>query len=188
MQEHLRASGTMERWATKRLSRRWEAFLGWCMRKMSWLPVLFVLLSMPVAAALMGFARPAPAIVAPASDLHRAKLAFSYLTPEQVADLWKRADRYAEAEAFLKKCGQPSHIERRMWQAAGPCIEEEALRKVATYFRAKVLQFGQQKQFVCTTAEAKKVLELRPCQDQLGRRGSARYVRGLHHLLTGTIC
>jgi hypothetical protein len=128
------------------------------MRKTFWLPVLFVHLSVPAAAALMGFARPAPAIVAPANDLHRAKLAFSYMTPEQVADLWKRADRYAEAEAFLKKCGQPSNIERRMWQAVGPCIEEEALRKVATYFRAKVLQFGQQKQFVCTSAEAKKVL------------------------------
>lgn len=128
------------------------------MRKTFWLPILLAVLAVPATAALMGFARPAPAIMVPASDLHRAKLAFSYLTPEQVADLWKRADRYAEAEAFLKKCGQPSNIERRMWQAAGPCIEEEALRKVATYFRAKVLQFGQQKQFVCTSAEAKKVL------------------------------
>jgi hypothetical protein len=109
-------------------------------------------------AALMGFALPAPAPVTPANDLHRAKLAFNYMTPEQVADLWKRADRYAEAEAFLKKCGQPSNIERRMWQAAGPCIEEEALRKVATYFRSKVLQFGQQKQFVCTSPEARKII------------------------------
>ena len=128
------------------------------MRKNSWLPVLLLVLSVPAAAALMGFATPAPKIPAPTSDLHRVKLAFSYLTPEQVADLWKRADRYAEAEAFLRKCGQPSHIERRMWQAAGPCIEEEALRKVATYFRARVLQFGQQKQFVCGTPEARKVI------------------------------
>ena len=29
---------------------------------------------------------------------------------------------------------------------------------MATYFRAKVLQIGQQKQFVCTTPEAKKVI------------------------------
>ena len=128
------------------------------MRKNSWLPVLLLVLLVPAAAALMGFATPASRIAAPANDLHRAKLAFSYLTPEQVADLWKRADRYAEAEAFLRKCGQPSHIERRMWQAAGPCIEEEALRKVATYFRAKVLQFGQQKQFICNSPEAKKVI------------------------------
>lgn len=115
-------------------------------------------MALPVAVALMGFANVSPRPSAAPAGVHKAKLAFSYLTPEQVTDLWKRADRYAEAEAFLKKCGQPSNIERRMWQAAGPCIEDEALRKVAAYFRAKVLQFGQQKQFVCHTPEAKKVM------------------------------
>lgn len=131
------------------------------MRKKFWLLVLSLLAVLPAAAAVMAVAAPLP--VAPGSgrgqaDIHRAKLAFSYLTPEQVVDLWRRADRYAEAEAFLKKCGQPSHIERRMWQAASPCIEDEALRKVATYFRGKVLQFGQQKQFICTTPEAKRII------------------------------
>lgn len=112
----------------------------------------------PMALALMGFSL--PQVKAPASSyLHHSKLPYSYLTPEQEKDLWRRADRYAEAEAFLKKCGQPSNIERRMWQAAGPCIEEEALRKVATYFRARVLQFGQQKQFICHTPEAKRVIQ-----------------------------
>lgn len=128
------------------------------MRKTSWLTALVMIAAVPIVAALMGFAafktHPAPA----RGNLHQVKLAFSYMTPEQVADLWRRADRYAEAEAFLKKCGQPSLIERRMWQAAGPCIEEEALRKVATYFRARVLQFGQQKQFICHTPEARKVI------------------------------
>ena len=108
---------------------------------------------------LMGFARPAPMAQTSANEPGvQVKLAFSYMTPEQVQDLWRRADRYAEAEAFLKKCGQPSNIERRMWQAAGPCIEDVALRKVATYFRSKVLQFGQQKQFVCDTPQAKRIL------------------------------
>jgi hypothetical protein len=132
------------------------------MRKTSWLPALVVAVTLPVIAGLMGFAAvktPVPvSVAAKAPVVHQAKLAFSYLTPEQVADLWRRADRYAEAEAFLKKCGQPSNIERRMWQAVSPCIEEAALKKVATYFRSKVLQFGQQKQFVCTSPEAKRIL------------------------------
>ena len=115
---------------------------------------------LPAAALLMGFAgtSPRPGPLPAPLPLHQAKLAFSYMTPEQIADLWKRADRYAEAEAFLKKCGQPSNIERRMWQAVSPCIEEAALRKVVIYFRSKVLQFGQTKQFICHTPEAKKVI------------------------------
>lgn len=126
------------------------------MRSRSWVSGLVLVAALPVAAALMGFA--APRTTALQSQVHKAKLAFDYLTPEQVTDLWKRADRYAEAEAFLKKCGQPANIERRMWQAAGACIEDAALRKVATYFRARVLQFGQQKQFVCHTPEARRII------------------------------
>ena len=112
----------------------------------------------PLVAMLAGFAGPVghpalgPAVVP-------VKLPFSQMSPEQVADLWRRADRYAEAEAFLKKCGQPSHIERRMLQAAGPCIEEAALRRVASYFRTRMLQFGQSKQFVCDSPQAKQVLK-----------------------------
>ena len=128
------------------------------MRKSSWLTVLALVAALPAVAVLMGFAAPTGKPAAGAPDVHKAKLAFNYLTPEQVTDLWKRADRYAEAEAFLKKCGQPANIERRMWQAASPCIEDAALRKVATYFRAKVLQFGQQKQFVCGSPEAKRII------------------------------
>ena len=132
------------------------------MHKRFWLSTAIVAVAASAAVALMGFAavgREPASVQAPTGPhLQQAKLAFSYMTPEQVADLWRRADRYAEAEAFLKKCGQPSNIERRMWQAVGPCIEEAALRKVAIYFRSKVLHFGQQRQFVCHTPEAKKVL------------------------------
>ena len=132
------------------------------MHKRSWFSAAIVAGAATAAVALMGFApmRREPGSVSSPTVPHltQTKLAFNYMTPEQVADLWRRADRYAEAEAFLKKCGQPSNIERRMWQAVGPCIEDVALRKVATYFRAKVLHFGQQRQFVCHTPEAKKVL------------------------------
>ena len=128
------------------------------MRITSGLKALGLVVVPVVAAALMGFATLRPAPPAPSADQHKAKLAFSHMSAEQEKDLWRRADKYAEAEAFLKKCGQPANIERRMWQAAGPCIEDAALRKVATYFRAKVLQFGQQKQFICTTPEAKRVI------------------------------
>ena len=128
------------------------------MRTTSWLKALLALAAIPAAVALMGFAMPRAPVPTADAHIQKAKLAFDYMTPEQVQDLWRRADKYAEAEAFLKKCGQPANIERRMWQAAGPCIEDAALRKVATYFRAKVLQFGQQKQFVCTTPEAKRVI------------------------------
>ena len=132
------------------------------MHKRSWLSAAIVAVAATAAVALMGFTaigrEPASVFAPTVPHLRQTKLAFSYMTPEQVADLWRRADRYAEAEAFLKKCGQPSNIERRLWQAAGPCVEDAALRKVATYFRAKVLQFGQQRQFVCHTPEAKKVL------------------------------
>src|ERR1700759_5061737 len=71
-----------------------------------------------------------------------AKLGFSYLTPVQYKDLWRRADDYAMAEAFLKQCGRPSFVERRMWLAAKDCIEAQALGRVAAYFRRKLAELS----------------------------------------------
>src|SRR5215210_4213702 len=72
--------------------------------------------------------RPPPPISEP------AKLGFSSLSQAQMQDLWRRADNYALAEAFLKKCGAPSFVERRMFLAARDCIEARALNRVAAYF------------------------------------------------------
>ena len=83
-----------------------------------------------------------------------AKLGLTYLTKSQEQDLWKRADQYALAEAFLKQCATASNIERRMMQAAGPCVETRALLKVAGYFRNKVAQFAKSYKFECGTAKA----------------------------------
>lgn len=86
-----------------------------------------------------------------------AKLGFSYLTQEQYKDLWRRADNYAMAEAFLKQCGKPSYVERRMWVAAQDCIEARALARVAAYFRKKLAEFSQKK-FVCDTEQSKAIV------------------------------
>ena len=72
-----------------------------------------------------------------------AKLGFSYLSQAQVQDLWRRADNYALAEAFLKQCGAPSFVERRMILAARDCVEARALNRVAAYFRRKVAQLSE---------------------------------------------
>ncbi len=55
-------------------------------------------MTLPVAVALMGFASVSPRPPAAPAGVHKAKLAFSYLTPEQVTDLWKRADEIEAAE------------------------------------------------------------------------------------------
>ena len=84
---------------------------------------------------LAGFGAPrAPQAL---SSVEPAKLGFGYLTAAQVKDLWRRADTYAMAEAFLKQCGSPSYVERRMRLAARDCIEARALDRVAAYFRRK---------------------------------------------------
>jgi hypothetical protein len=87
-----------------------------------------------------------------------AKLGFSYLSPAQVQDLWRRADNYALAEAFLKQCGSPSHIERRMIMAARDCIEARALNRVAAYFRKKLAELSERYTFVCDTDQSKALL------------------------------
>jgi len=87
----------------------------------------------------------------------RVKLGFSYLSKAQLHELWRLIDNYAAAEAFLRQCGSPSHVDRRMMLAARDCIEQGALNRVATYFRGKVLLLIRRESFVCDT-EATKAL------------------------------
>jgi hypothetical protein len=88
-----------------------------------------------------------------------AKLDFSYLSPAQVQDLWKRADNYALAEAFLRQCGSPSHVERRMYLAVRDCIEARALNRVAAYFRKKMAEMSTKQTFICDTEQAKSIMK-----------------------------
>jgi hypothetical protein len=93
-----------------------------------------------------------------AKGVFAEKLGFDYLTPVQYKELWKRADNYAMAEAFLRRCGKPSFLEARMRAAASPCIRPEALHRVAAYFRRKVSHFMQQQSYVCESPEARKLV------------------------------
>lgn len=97
--------------------------------------------------------RPAPPISQP------AKLGFSYLSQAQMQDLWRRADNYALAEAFLKQCGAPSFVERRMIWAARDCIEARALNRVAAYFRRKVARLSAERVFLCDTEQSKALVK-----------------------------
>src|SRR5262245_58116491 len=87
------------------------------------------------------------------------KLGFSYLSQAQMKDLWRRADNYAMAEAFLRQCGSSSHIERRMMLAARDCIEARALNRVAAYFRRKVAELTTKHTFVCDSDQSKAVVK-----------------------------
>jgi hypothetical protein len=87
------------------------------------------------------------------------KLGFSYLSRAQVQDLWRRADNYALAEVFLRQCGSPSHVERRMMLAARDCIEARALNRVAAYFRKKMAELSGRHTFVCDTDQSKALVK-----------------------------
>ena len=105
---------------------------------------------------MAGFAPPAG--LPPTSLATPVKLGFSYLTAAQLKDLWRRTDEYALAEAFLKQCGAPPFIERRMRLAARDCIEARALDKVAAHFRRKVVE-ASKRTFICDTPEAKAIMK-----------------------------
>jgi hypothetical protein len=87
------------------------------------------------------------------------KLGFSYLSQAQVQDLWRRAENYALAEVFLRQCGSPSHVERRMMLAARDCIEARALNRVAAYFRKKVAELSSRHRFECATDHSKALVK-----------------------------
>lgn len=106
---------------------------------------------------LPGFSAP-PAVVQPPLA-QQVKLGFSYLSREQVQDLWRRADNYALAEAFLKQCGAPSFIERRMILAARDCIEARALGRVAAYFRKKLAELSTKHVFLCDSPQSKALIK-----------------------------
>lgn len=118
---------------------------------------LNTLLSVLVLPALVLGAAVGP-VERPGLPVEPVKLGFNYLTVSQTQDLWRRADAYALAEAFLKRCGAPSFVERRMRLAADACIEKQALDKVAAYFRGKVAEFGRSRNFICDTPEARKLV------------------------------
>lgn len=100
-----------------------------------------------------------PEIRKPPTPVQPAKLGFAYLTAAQLKDLWRRADTYALAEAFLKHCNSPSYVERRMRLAARDCIEARALDRVAAYFRRKLAEFGSKHGFVCDTEHSKALIK-----------------------------
>jgi hypothetical protein len=100
-----------------------------------------------------------PRVDGPRFTAQPAKLGFSYLTRAQLKDLWRRADVYAMAEAFLKQCGSPSHVEQRMRLAARDCIEPRALDRVAAYFRRKLAEFLGKHAFVCGTDQSKALIK-----------------------------
>jgi hypothetical protein len=106
---------------------------------------------------LAGFGPPGIGPLPPAAE--PAKLGFSYLSAAQQKDLWRRADDYALAEAFLRACGSPPHIERRMRLAARDCIEARALDRVAAYFRRKVAEFTAKHTFACDTEQSKALVK-----------------------------
>ena len=106
---------------------------------------------------LAGFGRPSIGERVPAAQ--PVKLGFSYLSNEQIKDLWRRADNYAMAEAFLRQCGSPSYIERRMMLAARDCIEARALGRVAAYFRKKLAEFSGKHTFICDTDQSKALVK-----------------------------
>jgi hypothetical protein len=106
---------------------------------------------------LTGFG--APRIGERFSPAQPVKLGFSYLSQAQMQDLWRRADNYALAEVFLRQCGSPSHVERRMMLAARDCIEARALNRVAAYFRKKVAELSGRHAFVCDTDQSKALVK-----------------------------
>jgi len=106
---------------------------------------------------LAGFGAPRISEHFPAAQ--PVKLGFSYLSHAQMQDLWRRADNYALAEVFLRQCGSPSHVERRMMLAARDCIEARALYRVAAYFRKKVAELSSKHAFVCDTDQSKALVK-----------------------------
>lgn len=115
-----------------------------------------------IALLLAGFA-PSPSgvrLTVEPSVVTSAKLGFDYLTPVQYKELWKRADNYAMAEAFLRRCSKSSFIEARMRAAAAPCVKPEALHRVALYFRSKVAHFTRQNEYICDTEQSRNMVRL----------------------------
>jgi hypothetical protein len=120
------------------------------MMRARWVMALFGLLLGGFAPSLSGDREPVAA---------RVKLGFSYLSKAQLRELWRLADNYAAAEAFLRQCGAPSHVDRRMMLAARDCIEQAALNRVAAYFRGKVLQMIRRQSFACDSEQAKALVK-----------------------------
>jgi len=107
---------------------------------------------------VMGFTPPGDMYAVP-SAVVPAKVGFSYLSSAQLQELWRLTGEYALAEVFLKQCGSPSYIERRMHLAARDCVEAETLNRVARFFRKKMAELGTKYIFICDTDQSKELIK-----------------------------
>ena len=92
---------------------------------------------MALVALVLGCVALCPSVAA-SDDVIQAKLGLDWLSKDQLKQLWKRVELYADMESFANFCGRPSQIERRVINAVKPCITPVSLQQVIVHFRRKL--------------------------------------------------
>ncbi len=68
----------------------------------------------------------------------QAKVGLDYISAKERKELFKLVDQYARAEAVMMVCGKSTRLERRVFNAAKPCVTPKALGRVRWYYRKQL--------------------------------------------------
>ncbi|MBL8571424.1 MAG: hypothetical protein JNK84_20300 [Phreatobacter sp.] len=96
--------------------------------------------SLLTAAALVLAAAPAAAQSIPpaAQGVAHGDYHLGLLNDSQRADLMRRLDSYAVVEVFLRACGRPPALERRIRHIVSGCIRPDSIETLAGHYRRAV--------------------------------------------------
>lgn len=79
------------------------------------------------------------------------------LTPGQKELLFQRVDSYAHVESFLKFCGRPPALERRVRRTVQGCVAPATLEVIAAHFH-RSLAARAATRWNCETDEARRMV------------------------------
>ncbi len=95
----------------------------------------------------------APPVQAQSHESYRLDM----LTPGQKELLFQRVDSYAHVESFLKFCGHPPALERRVRRTVQGCVAPASLEVIAAHFR-RSLAARAATRWNCDTDEARRMI------------------------------
>jgi hypothetical protein len=84
----------------------------------------------------------------------QAKVDFDTFSAEQQQWFWDQLNDYAQFDAFLRFCGHDPNFEQRMQAAARECVTDQAIQKVRSVYRTRVVrEMKKNRPGICTAPD-----------------------------------
>jgi hypothetical protein len=113
-----------------------------------------------IVAALAAPAAPAAAQTIPpaAQGVSHGNYHLGLLNDSQRAELMRRLDSYAVVEVFLRACGRPPALERRVRHIISGCIRQDSIETLAGHYR-RAIASRESLRWDCVSTGGRQMIE-----------------------------